>query len=656
MIMKKQNFTRRKFNNGRPRYKDTQVGVVHANERGFAFITPDSGADFFVPRHSLNGAYHGDKVVFAHVIGTEDEAIIIKVAERNPSPIIGTLIFERRSARVFPDDMRRPSLYIPRDCLYGATNGQKVVCEVTSYPQGRSPGGRVLEILGDEGDLYSEEISIIRAHGLREEFPEEVINEAQKVQKTAHVLTNRRDLREKIIFTIDGEDTRDIDDAISIDVVDNNYVLGVHIADVSHYVKYRSYLDNEAYERGTSVYFPDRVLPMLPKELSNGICSLNEGEDRLTLTCEMTFDRSGNRLKYEIYESVIRSAHKMTYPNVTAMCEGNPDMREKYAKIAARVEFMKDLCLILEQKRKSEGSVDLDVKEAHIYVDEGGDIVIPQAERTISQRIIEQFMISANEAVAEFMQSKKLPCLYRIHENPTPEKTADLFAFLRDLGINAKGDSNNPEPMDFQKILNYAKDKPYASVVNKIMLRSMQKARYGGNNLGHFGLASKCYCHFTSPIRRYPDLFVHRALKCALHGDLDKARAMYTSITEKAGTDCSEKERIADQAERDVDDLYKLAYMSERLGEEFDGVISGVTSHGIYCELDNTVEGLIPLEDLPADSYEYVEGKFLLKGVKHRFRIGDKLRVQIAACDLGKMKVIMKVCTYPRKDRTTQQD
>lgn len=642
--MKRQNFTRRKFNS-KPQRKEIQAGVVRANERGFAFITPDKGGnDFFVPHHSLNGAYHGDRVAFSHIKSTADEAVILSILERNPSPVVGTLIFERRSARVYPDDRRRPTLFVPRDCLYGAADGQKVVCEITSYPKGRAPAAKILEILGDEGDLYSEEISIIRAHALHEEFPDEVIKEAQKAQKSILVLQNRRDLRNKIIFTIDGEDTRDIDDAVSLELIDGNYVLGVHIADVSNYVKFRSHLDNEAYARGTSVYFPDRVLPMLPKELSNGICSLNEGEDRLTLTCEMTFDRSGNRIKYEIFESVINSRRKMTYPNVTAICEGDPTLREKYAEIVECIELMKDLCLILEDRRGNRGGVELDVKEAHIYVDEKGEIVIPSAQRTISQRIIEQFMISANEAVAEFMQGKKLPCLYRIHEKPSPEKTADLFAFLRDLGINAKGDCNNPEPKDFRKILTDSADKPYYSVINKIMLRSMQKARYCGDNLKHFGLASDCYCHFTSPIRRYPDLFVHRALKCELHGEGDKARSLYAPLLEEAGKDCSEKERIADQAERDVDDLYKLAYMSERLGEEFDGVISGVTPHAVYCELENTVEGVIPLEDLPADNYEYLEGKFILKGARHRFRIGDSLRVQIAACDLGKMKVIMRVC------------
>ena len=642
--MKKQNFTRRKFNN-KPPYKELKTGVVRGNERGFAFITPDSGDDdFFVPRHSLNGAYHGDRVNFAHVHGTEDEAVVLKVVERNAAPVVGTLIFDRRSARVYPDDSRRPSLFIPRECLYGATDGQKVVCEVTSYPKGRAPNGRVLEILGEEGDLYSEETSIIRAYSLSEEFPEEAIKEAQKAQRSILIPEGRRDLRDRIIFTIDGEDTRDIDDAISLEVVGGNFVLGVHIADVSHYVKYRSNLDKEAYARGTSVYFPDRVLPMLPKELSNGICSLNEGEDRYALSCEMTFDGDGVRKSYEIFESIIKSRHKMTYPDVTAICDGDTELRERYGDIAQRIDLMKDLCLLLEGRRKAAGSVDLDVKEAHIFVNESGEIVIPNAERTISQRIIEQFMISANEAVAEFMQGKKLPCLYRIHERPSPEKASDFFAFLRDLGINARADINDLKPKDFQKILSDSADKPCFSVVNKIMLRSMQKARYSGGNEGHFGLASKCYCHFTSPIRRYPDLFVHRALKCELHGDGDKARLLYSPLLEKAGADCSERERIADEAERDVDDLYKLAYMSERLGEEFEAVISGVTSHAIYCELDNTVEGMVPLEDLPDDKYEFIEGKFVLKGKKYRFRIGDRVRVQIAACDLGRMKVIMKVC------------
>lgn len=621
------------------------TGVVRANERGFAFIAPDGGGkDFFVPHRALNGAYHGDKVNFYHVNGTADEAAIVSITERNPSPVIGTLVFDRRSARVYPDDQRRPAVFIPRGMTGGAQDGEKVACEILSYPKGRAPSGKITEILGDEGELAAEELSIIRAYGLAEEFSEECIKEAQKAEKNLPVPQNRRDLRDKIIFTIDGEDTRDIDDAVSIEIVGGRFVLGVHIADVSHYVKQGSRLDREAYERGTSVYFPDRVLPMLPKELSNGICSLNEGEDRYALTCEMTFDREGARQQYEIYESVIKSRRKMTYPQITAICEGDAEACGKFADIAQSVELMKELCLLLEARRKAAGCVDMEINEAHIYVDGDGNIVIPPAERTISQKIIEQFMISANEAVAEFMQKNKLPCLYRVHESPSPEKAEEFFAFLRDLGMSVRADCNAPEPRDYKHILDCAADKPYFGIVNKVMLRSMQKARYCGQNLKHFGLASDCYCHFTSPIRRYPDLFVHRSLKCALHGGGQKAREMYAGLLESAGRDLSDRERIADEAERSVDDLYKLAYMYDKLGEEFDGTVSGVTAHALYCELDNAVEGMIPLEDLPQDSYEYVEGKYILKGKRHKFRIGDRLRVQIAACDLGRMKVIMKVC------------
>ena len=425
--------------------------------------------------------------------------------------------------------------------------------------------------------------------------------------------------------------------------MNGNFVLGVHIADVSHYVKFKSALDKNAYSRGTSVYFPDRVLPMLPKELSNGACSLNEGEDRFALSCEMTFNKNGERLSYEIFKSVIKSRRKTTYTTVQSIIDNDNNACKKYADIVETVLNMKDLCLALERKRDNAGSVNLDVKEAHIYVDGNGEIVIPSCERMLSQRIIEQFMISANEAVAEFLQKNNAPCLFRIHESPAEDKAASFCAFLRDLGINVKEFKGDITPADFQKILKAAEDKPYFTVINKVMLRTMQKARYAEENLGHFGLASSCYCHFTSPIRRYPDLFVHRSLKLALDKSEEKAQKLYGGIAHDAGVDCSARERVADEAERKVDDLYKLAYMSERLGEEFDAVISGVTSHGIYCELENTVEGFVPLEDLPKDRYEFFEDKFLLKGTKHRYKLGDTVKVKVADYDLGRMKVLFAI-------------
>ncbi|MDE6790975.1 MAG: VacB/RNase II family 3'-5' exoribonuclease, partial [Clostridia bacterium] len=408
---------------------------------------------------------------------------------------------------------------IPLDLVNGAHDGDKGVAENLSYPTDRAPGGKIIEVLGEDGDFYTEEEAIIRSYNLRTEFPPYVEDTAQKVAEQDVALKGRRDLRELLTITIDGVDTRDIDDAVSLEKIDGGYRLGVHIADVSHYVKPNGCIDKEAYARGTSVYFPDRVLPMLPKALSNGACSLNEGENRYAMTCFMTFDNSGKRTGAELSESVIRSDRKMTYGEVTSILEKGAAADGEYPAIAPMLRDMQELCLLLEANRTSAGEVALDVKEAHIYVDERGEIIIPEYERGISHRIIEQFMVSANESVAEIAERKKAPFLYRIHEKPAPEKASILYGFLRDLGVNAKGDINDARPADYQKILKEVADKPYSSVVNKVMLRSMQKARYSEENKGHFGLASECYCHFTSPIRRYPDLFIHRVLKDILHGE-----------------------------------------------------------------------------------------------------------------------------------------
>ncbi len=615
------------------------TGTVQGSDKGYAFIVPDYdyGHDFFVPRHSVNGAYHGDKVLAAHVYGTKDEAYIVKILERGSQLIIGTFEREKSRALVYPDNPREPQVFIPLAASLGARNGEKVVCKITTYPKNKAPGGEVLEVLGESGELEAEELSIIRSYSLEEEFPEPALVEARKVAAEKVVLNGREDFRNKLIITIDGEDTRDIDDGVSLERKGKNFVLGVHIADVSHYVKSGTALDNDAYGRGTSVYFPDRVLPMLPKELSNGACSLNEGEDRYALSCIMTFTPDGERLDYKICKSVINSRHRTTYAEITAVCEGD---KEKYPDLVEVVGDMKALCIAMERRRERLGNVNIDVKEAHIYVNDNGEIVIPPAERSISQRIIEQFMISANEAVAEFLQSKGAPCLYRIHEQPAPEKASTFFAFLRDLGVKVRYAGDDLAPADFQRILKSVEDKPFSSVVNKVMLRSMQKARYCEENKGHFGLASECYCHFTSPIRRYPDLFVHRAIKAVLSGE---KFAKLESFARAAGVDCSARERVADECERKVDDLYKLYFMAERLGEEYDAVISGVTAFGIFAELDNTVEGFIPLEDLPNDSYAYYEEKFTLAGSQYSFKLGGKVRIKVADCDLGRMRVIFKL-------------
>ena len=613
-------------------------GTLRGNERGFAFVTPDSGgSDFFVPHRSVNGAYDGDSVLAVHVPGTNDEALVVKVLERGNKRVVGTLSKGRNNSFVYPDNLKLPRIYVPNTLTLGAKNNDKVVCEIASYPRDKAPDGKVLEVLGESGDLDCEELSIIREFALEVEFLPAVSEEAERASKAPVILDGRRDLRNKIIFTIDGEDTRDIDDAVSLEKEGNNFVLGVHIADVSHYVKYKSLLDKSAYARGTSVYFPDRVLPMLPKALSNGACSLNEGEDRYALSCEMKFTKDGKRLSYEIFKSVINSTHRTTYTQIAALYEKDPNICRKYSDLEEIVNDMASLCIALEKRRKSAGEVNLEVKETHIFIDENDEIVIPTVERNIAHRMIEQFMISANEAVAEFLQSKNAPCLYRVHEAPAPEKCEKFADFLRDLGVTAKLDYDEVSPKDFRDILTKCEDLPSFSVINKIMLRTMQKARYSDRNLKHFGLASECYCHFTSPIRRYPDLFVHRVVKSLLDG---KSCEKYAEVANLAGIDCSARERTADEAERKVDDLYKLAYMSERLGETYDAVISGVTNFGIFCELDNAIEGLIRLEDLPDDNYEFFENKFLLKGRKHFYKLGDQIKIEVADCDLGTMKVL----------------
>lgn len=615
---------------------------VKANPQGYAFLIPDGKAerenDFFVPAKHLNGAFDGDTVLAEPVRGTKDEAVVRRVLERGRKTVIGVFETDGRVGYVVPDDRAFLSdVYIPLSLSGGAEDGDKVVAEITSYPKGKAVGGKVAEILGRDGDFFVEEEAIIRTYGFENAFPYYVEETAEKVALERVEVGNRQDLRGLLTVTIDSADTRDIDDAVSLEAVNGNYRLGVHIADVSHYVKFNGCIDKEAYRRGTSVYFPDRVIPMLSKALSNGACSLNEGEDRYTVTCFITFDGKGNRQSFELCESVIRSDRRMTYDEVTTVLNGgNCGCGNEISEI---LERMATLCLLLESKRSQAGEVSLDVKEAHIYLDERGEIVIPDYERALSHRIIEQFMVSANECVAEFAEKRKAPFLYRIHEQPSPEKANLLYGFLRDLGINAKGDTENARPVDYQRILSKVEDKPYASVVNKVMLRSMQKARYSEENKGHFGLASGCYCHFTSPIRRYPDLFVHRVLKALLSGDSTGAIAKFAPLTRTAAIDTSECERQADAAERDVDDLYKVVYMQKRLGEEYDAVISGVIESGIFAELANTVEGFIRLETLPADRYEFYAEKFLLKGKRHSFRIGDRVRVKVAGCDLGSRRV-----------------
>ena len=634
-------------------------GTISGNERGFAFLIPDGKTadmkDYFIPRHSLKGALDGDRVLAAKVKGTEDEATVIKILSRGRTAVAGT--FERvgGACYVVPDSAKFvPRIFVPTSLSLGAKQGDKVVCRITAYPHGKAPNGKVTEILGKSGDFFAEELSIIRNYGLYEEFPKEVEKQAESVAAEKVVLGKRRDLRGELTITIDGDDTRDIDDAVSLKRRGGNFVLGVHIADVGHYVKRGSKLDGEAYNRGTSVYFPDRVLPMLPRELSNGACSLNEGEDRYALSCVMTITPEGERIKSEIFESVINSNHRTTYKEITALIEGDEGAAEKYPDLITMCRDMKELCEALSSRRERLGNIDLSVKEAHISLDERGEIVIPDFERTISERIIEQFMISANEAVAERMEKAGAPFMFRVHEPPAPEKIVSFLSFLSDLGISGKVSEDEPTPKQFQAILKRVAGKPCEGAVNKVMLRTMQKARYFERNLGHFGIASGCYCHFTSPIRRYPDLFIHRIIKGMLHGELDLMREKYAPVAAEEAAHCSLCERNADGAERDVDSLYKVVYMSDRTGEEYEATVSGVTAFGVFAELDNTVEGLIRLEKLPGGSYEYLEDKFVLKG-ERTFRLGDRIKIRVDGCDWGNMRPEFSLADMPAESGKNTQ-
>ena len=629
-------------------------GEIIGNERGFAFLVPnekgEAEKDLFIPKKYLHGALHGDKVLAEKLpvsYGEREEASVVQILSRGFDKIVGTFRRDRRAGYLIPDEQKfATEIYIPLSSCERIKNGVKAVAKITSYPYGRSPGGEIIEVLGDEDDFFAEELSIIRSYDLKEDFPAHVEKEAEKQQTrgiTPADFSKRKDFRNQLVITIDGADTRDIDDAISLEKSGDYYLLGVHIADVSHYVSPRSHLDNEAFSRGTSVYFPDRVLPMLPRALSNGICSLNENEERLTLSCVMKIDKKGVVKSSEIVESVIKSSHKMTYGEVSAILDGDKTVREKYQDVCPMIELCAELTHILQEKRAKKGSVSLDVKEAKILFNEKtGEISIPDYERAFSYQIIEAFMVLANETVAEFMQSIEAPFIYRIHEKPTEEKAVAFRTFAQSLGLNPRFQADDLKPYDYRNILKSAEALPTYSVLNRVMLRSMQKARYSAENKGHFGLASECYCHFTSPIRRYPDLCIHRIIKDVLHGDYDLAVEKYTDFAPRAAQQSSDRERRATDAERDVDDLYKTMYMSERLGEQFDAVISGVCAYGLFAELPNTIEGFIPIESLFGE-FSFDAERLRLVGRTEIYTIGESVRVKVTDVDFYRRRAEFKL-------------
>lgn len=621
------------------------VGKLRCNEKGFGFVVVEGDKDYYISPDLMGQALDTD-IVECRVLpgknGANDAAEVVKVVERGFTSLVGTFFKEGGNSYVRPDDRAYlADIYIPNAASSAAKEGDKVFVSIEKFPKNRCPEGKINAVIGKANDFSTEEDSMLYASSVLRTFDEKVMAEAKSIEQKVsdNRLIGRLDLRNKLIFTIDGDTAKDYDDAVSLEVNENgNYLLGVHIADVTAYVKFKGEIDKEAFERGTSVYLPDRVIPMLPFELSNGICSLNEGEDRLTVSVFAEIDRDGNVLGSQIFESVINSKHRMTYNNVDKIIDGDEDLRTKYADIAPVVDKMNELRLILEKRRKEEGYVELDVREGDITLD-GGKISVSLHKATPATKLIEQFMILANEQVAEYLFYGNYPCVFRVHEKPSAEKLENLKKFLSALGIRVTWKKDDIFPSDFARLLLSVADKPTFSVVNRTVLRSMQKAYYSTENEGHFGLASKCYCHFTSPIRRYPDLTVHRVLKAALNGDISAITDLYEDFSTLAANNSSDREKRAEECERNVDDLYKAKYMEDKIGEKFDGIISGVIANGLFVELENTCEGFVPLDLLPAGKYTFDADTYRLYSSKRTFKLGDKVKIIVVSADFTSRRV-----------------
>lgn len=641
------------FNKAKENFDSDLVvkGTLQGNQKGFAFLIPEDKTqkDIFLAPKNLKDAIHGDKVL-VRILSKEgeqsDEGEVIEVLQRNTQNIVGVYKSSKNFGFVVPDDKRYyKDIFVAIKDSFSAKDNQKVVAKITLYPRGnQNPQGEVIEILGYEDEKDVELLSVIRTHNLYEEFEEDVLAAAKLVPQTIDEaeIARRADLRNITTITIDGFDARDLDDAISIEEHDGYFRLGVHIADVTHYVKENSLIDKEALNRGTSVYFPDRVYPMLPKELSNGICSLNPKVDRLTLSVFINIDKTGDILSYKIQKGVIKTTERMTYDSVTKILEEDKDEIEKNKHIYKDILSFKKLAEILIKKRKTRGSIDLDLPEFKVIMTENGDEIkdIIPYPRKLSHRIIEEFMVLTNEVVAEHITKLKLPFIYRVHEKPSLEKVEDFKKFLTGFNLTLTGDSENIKPKDYAKLIGKIEGEPFFYVVNRVMLRTMMKAKYSEMNLGHFGLSSKCYSHFTSPIRRYPDLAIHRIIKAELDGILNdkKIDKLKRKVSEHA-LQSSERERIAELAERDVDDYLKTKYMRKSIGKEFDGIISGIKEFGFFVELANTIEGRVDILNLPKDDYNYSEQQISLTGKKYKFKIGDKVRIKVAGADTATRKI-----------------
>ncbi|EME73205.1 ribonuclease R [Bacillus sonorensis] len=630
---------------GLPEKMNLIKGKISAHAKGFAFLLPEDSSldDIFIPPSELNTAMNGDTVLVrlsTQTGGTKKEGTVIRIIERNVEKIVGTYTETKSFGFVIPDDKKITNdIFIPKHAKNGAVEGHKVVVRLTSYPEGRmSAEGEVIEILGHKNDPGIDILSIIHKHGLPGEFPAEAMEQANATPETIDEqdLSGRRDLRDQTIVTIDGADAKDLDDAVTVTKLKNgHYKLGVHIADVSHYVTEGSPIDKEAYERGTSVYLVDRVIPMIPHRLSNGICSLNPKVDRLTMSCEMTINRQGQVIEHEIFQSVIKTTERMTYSDVNKiLVDDDEELKEKYEALVPMFQDMEELAAILREKRMERGAVDFDFKEAKVLVDEEGaakDIVL--RERSTAEKLIEEFMLVANETVAEHFHWMDVPFIYRIHEDPDQEKLQKFLEFVTTFGYVVKGAAGSIHPKALQKVLDDVRDTPEEAVISTVMLRSMKQAKYDPQSLGHFGLSTEFYTHFTSPIRRYPDLIVHRLIRTYLiQGKTDEVtKGKWAGLLPEIAEHTSNMERNAVDAERETDDLKKAEYMMDKIGEEFDGVISSVTNFGMFVELPNTIEGLVHVSFMTDDFYRFDEQHYAMIGERtgNIYRIGDEITVRV---------------------------
>jgi ribonuclease R len=614
-----------------------KIGTIIAKKQGYAFVDVIDDEDIFVLNANLNGAIHGDTVIAEVTSKTEKglEGRVVRVVNRNLKQAVGEFYYNKKTPCVKLDDEKvHLDIVIKKDKTLGAMDGHKVLVKITKPIKNNVYEGEVIRILGHKNDPGVDILSIVLSYGIRDTFPNDVMKEVEKLPSEVleEEKIGRRDLRNEMIFTIDGDDTKDIDDAISVKKLDNgNYELGVHIADVSYYVKYGTKLYEEAMLRGTSVYLADRVIPMLPHKLSNGICSLNPNSDRLAQSCVMEIDPTGKIVSSEIFESIICSKKQMTYKNVNKILEENI-IPEGYQEFADTLKLMEELANILRKEKISRGYIDFDLNESKIIVNEKGEAIdVVLKERGLGEKLIEDFMIAANETIATTIYFMDLPFIYRVHGEPSEEKIKSFLSFISSLGYTVNGKIKDITPLEMQKILNTLNDKKEFSMLSSLLLRSMQKAVYDTNNIGHFGLASKYYTHFTSPIRRFPDTTVHRLLRTYLYEqklDIKTINSLEKELKDIA-LHSSEMERKSIDCERDVDDMKKAEYMEKHIGEIFTGMINTVTSFGFFVELPNLVEGLVHIDDLTTDDFTYDEAKQSLVGIrtKKMYRIGDTVEV-----------------------------